>query len=112
MKYRGANPTEPGSQGFWLQYKKADPGFDTLGLASPFTWTTPINYSSPSGGGFADNIKGYEIGYERTIFSRTIFSIIYNKANRVADVPGSLSNSDFGGKENQDYFITQVQYFF
>ncbi|MDR1701304.1 MAG: S-layer homology domain-containing protein [Sporomusaceae bacterium] len=111
-KYRGANPMVPGSQGFWVQYKKADPGFDSLGLASPFTWITPFNYSSPSGGGFADNIKGYEFGYERTIFSRTIFSLIYNKAKRVANAPMSLSGDIHGGKENQDYFITQVQYFF
>ena len=73
----GANPFMPGTGGLSVQYRKADAGFDVMGMASPFTWNAPFNWTSPAGGGIADNHKGIEIAAEVTILPRCIFKCAY-----------------------------------
>ena len=76
-KVMGANPFMPGTGGLSVQYRKADAGFDAMGMASPFTWNAPFNWTSPAGGGIADNHKGIEIAAEVTILPRCIFKCAY-----------------------------------
>ncbi len=106
-KYNGANPFKPGSNGFWVMYKKADLGFDTMGMADPRVWTTPFNWSDPSRGGMADNIKGYEVGFETTIAPRLIFTATYNKLDWVKASMFSLATT-----KNQDFMTAQATYLF
>jgi len=68
----GANPFMPGTGGFYVQFRKADAGFDSMAMASPMTWNAPFNWTTPSGGGLADNQKGIEVGVEVTVLPRLI----------------------------------------
>lgn len=60
-----------GSTGAWVSYKKGQKGFDTQ-FAS--TWDYPNPYPS----GMADDIKGYEYGFEYTAFKNGIVQIKYD----------------------------------
>jgi len=71
----GAHPFKPGTGGLYVQYRKADAGFDVMGMASPFTWNAPFNWTSPAGGGIADNQKGIEVGAEITVLPKMIFKV-------------------------------------
>ncbi|WP_094605710.1 hypothetical protein SPSIL_006550 [Sporomusa silvacetica DSM 10669] len=84
-KYKGANPMVVGSNGFLLEYKKADPGFDLQPLANPPEWNAPYNYSYRTHGGCANDLQGMEYGFETTIAKRTIFSLTYDDLERVSD---------------------------
>jgi len=106
-KYKGANPFVPGSSGFWVQYKKAEAGFDLMAMADPNTWNSPFNHTSPSGGGMAENIKGFEYGFETTVARRTMFKMAYNKLDRVSDSVISLANA-----KDQSYYTAQLTYIF
>ena len=68
----GANPFMPGTGGLYVQFRKADAGFDAMGMASPMTWNAPFNWTSPAGGGSADNHKGIEVGAEICVLPRLI----------------------------------------
>jgi hypothetical protein len=107
-KYKGAIPFVPGSTGLHIQYKKADPGFDIMGMASPFEWNAPFNYTTPASGGMAENIKGIEFGFETTVAMRTIFSMTYNKLDRVS----SKSFTSLATNSDQSFFTAQLTYIF
>ena len=76
-KVLGANPFMPGTGGLFVQYRKADAGFDVMGMANGQVWNTPYNWTTPSGGGIADNAKGIEAGFEVTLLPRCIFKASY-----------------------------------
>jgi len=76
-------------------------------FADPFAWNCPMNWTSPAGGGSADNIKGFEVGFEITLAKRTIFTMTYNKLKRIAASPLSLATDS-----NQSFFTAQVFYLF
>lgn len=105
VKYKGANPVKVGSCGFSIEYKKADDGFDPLGLADPFAWNAPLNYTSPAEGGIASNIKGLEYGFEATLLPRTIFKMAYDSLKWV-------KKSALVTNCNQSFFTAQVAYIF
>ena len=76
-KVFGARPDKPGSFGFSAQYRKADAGFDVMGMANPHIWNAPFNWTTPSMGGLADNHKGVELAAEVTLLPRCIFNVQY-----------------------------------
>jgi hypothetical protein len=101
LKYQGANPFKPGSTGIWAEYKHADPGFDLFSMAGPDGkgmdyWNAPFNYTCGAGGGYADNIKGYEVGVETTVATRLIFTVTYDslQAVNLNSGPEVLNNKD------------------
>jgi hypothetical protein len=73
----GANPGLPGTAGGYIQYRKADAGFDAMAMASPRTWNAPYNWTCPAEGGIADNQKGVEVGAEITVLPRCILKVAY-----------------------------------
>jgi len=77
VKVLGANPFMPGTAGLFVQYRKADAGFDVMGMANGQVWNAPYNWTSPSGAGIADNEKGVEAGFEVTLLPRCIFKATY-----------------------------------
>ena len=133
-KVMGANPFMPGTGGLSVQYRKADAGFDVMGMASPFTWNAPFNWTSPAGGGIADNHKGIEIAGEITVLPRCIFKCAYGIMKLVnttstldvaspalmvvssvtpangAPVIGTANGSQ--NKVNQNYVTGQIFYIF
>jgi len=99
-KYRGANPMVVGSNGFHIQYKKADPNFDLQPLAGPAEWNAPFNWTYRAHGGAANDIRGVEYGFETTLAKRTIFSLQYDDMERVSN------------GEDQSFLSAQVLYLF
>ncbi|MBP2655089.1 MAG: S-layer y domain protein [Firmicutes bacterium] len=77
-QYKGANPFEVGSTGLWVQYEKAADGFDLYANASPNAWPTAYNWSAGSGGGSANNLKGFSYGVETTLAQRMVLTATYN----------------------------------
>jgi hypothetical protein len=113
LKYHGANPFQPGSSGVWVEYKKADPGFDLFANAGPNGagmdyWNCPFNYSCGAGGGYADNIKGFEYGFETTLSTHMIFTAAYDKLKAVNQNggPQTLTSND------RSFMSAQVWYLF
>jgi len=90
-KYRGADPTKDNSDGLWVGYRNADIGFDPLtlgnaeasGLQKSFDPTDPS--FSPYNAFCMSNVKGFEFGYERTVFKNAIFSLQYNDLEKKDD---------------------------
>lgn len=71
LKYGNAVPTKVGSSDFFVTYKKAEKGFDTQYGS---TWTMIAPYP----GGMADDLKGYEYGFEYTPFTNATITILYD----------------------------------
>jgi len=120
-KTLGAHPLRPGTFGVELQYRKADAGFDILGMASPLTWNVPMNWSSPSPAGFADNHKGFQLTGEVTVFEGVMFKGSYGLM-KTAD---PLAYKDLGSMgtvsggyyqvaktDSQKYLTAQMVYLF
>ncbi|WP_005036043.1 hypothetical protein [Holophaga foetida] len=121
LKLLGAHPFMPGTGGFHVQYRKAESGYDILGMASPETWNTPFNWSSPSGGGMAENHKGIEIGAELTVLPRTVLKAAYGfmKSDSVDTVAARLIHPVGGtisleapSTDKENYFTASVFYLF
>ena len=100
MQYKGANPFEPGSTGAWVQYVKAGKGFDTFANASPNSWPTAYNWSAGSGGGSANDLKGFSYGVETTLATRMVFTATYSPLK------------SFDGETSRKLFTGQVWYLF
>ena len=112
-KYKGANPFVPGSTGVWAEYRKADPGLDTMHWSYPTQWNAPFNWATPGHGGCADNIKGFEIGLETTVAPRLIFSATYADLERIsATSVTSLASDVYGGKKDQSFMTARMTYLF
>ncbi|MBP1628643.1 MAG: S-layer y domain protein [Holophagaceae bacterium] len=77
FKFLGAHPFMKGTGGFYMQYRRAESGFDVMGMANPMVWNAPLNWTTPAGGGSAENHKGIEVGGEFTIFKGAIFKAAY-----------------------------------
>jgi len=71
LKYGEAKRDQIGTNGLWIMDKKAQKGFDTQYSS---TW----NMITPYPGGLADNLKGFEYGFEYTLFKNGIFQLIYD----------------------------------
>ncbi|MBP2652304.1 MAG: S-layer y domain protein [Firmicutes bacterium] len=99
-QYKGANPFVLGSTGVWVQYEKAVSGFDFYANASPNSWPTAYNWSAGSGGGSADNLKGFSYGIETTLATRMVFTATYNPLK------------SFDGQTSRKLITGQVWYLF
>nr|WP_320133571.1 hypothetical protein [uncultured Holophaga sp.] len=117
-KVLGANPFMVGTAGFSLQYRKADAGFDCMGMADPFSWNAPFNWTSPAQGGCADNHKGFELAGEVTVLPRTIVKAAFGMM-KTADTSASydLGNTQsvlatVSDTDKQNYFTASVFYLF
>jgi len=73
-KYKGAQWETPHSYGVWVGYRKAEPGF--LGLNGDYVWETPTGIGSQFGY-FMDDVKGYDIGFDYTVFKNGILTLQY-----------------------------------
>lgn len=71
VKYGNAVPSKIGTSDFFVTYKKAQKGFDTQ-YGSIWTMITPYP------GGLADDLKGFEYGFEYTPFKNATFTILYD----------------------------------
>ncbi|WP_094604249.1 hypothetical protein SPSIL_036920 [Sporomusa silvacetica DSM 10669] len=89
-----------GSNGFHVQYKKADPNFDLQPLAGPAEWIAPYNWTYRAHGGAANDIQGVKYGFEATVAKRTIFSLQYDDLERISN------------GEDQSFVCAQVFYLF
>jgi len=99
-QYRGAKQSTAGSFGVWAQYKRAQPDFDKYGMSDPYTMAIPWTANYPSPGGNANDMKGTEYGVEYTVFKDGILSVRYD----------DLTN--YAGKVNKKYMITELNVFF
>ncbi|MBP2649212.1 MAG: S-layer y domain protein [Firmicutes bacterium] len=113
-KYKGANPFQVGSYGVAVQYRKANDGFDIMAMAAPYAWNTPYNWSSPAGGGVANNMKGVELSVETTIAPRLIFSAAYGimKADVTSSFGMSHDITPAVSNDSQKYLTAQLFYLF
>lgn len=71
VKYGEAKRDVVGSTGVWTSYKKAEKGFD---MQFGSAWVFP----SPYPGGLADDLKGFEYGFEYTAFKNGTLTVRYN----------------------------------
>nr|WP_320131841.1 hypothetical protein [uncultured Holophaga sp.] len=124
-KTLGAHPFRPGTFGLELQYRYADPAFDILGMASPLTWNVPMNWSSPSPAGLADNHKGLQLTGEVTAFEGVIFKasfgfmkttdpLAYKDLGAMGSVAvvGGVPFYQAASTDSQKYLTAQVVYLF
>lgn len=125
-KTLGAHPFRPGTFGLALQYRRADAGFDILGNANPMVWNNPMNWSSPSPAGIADNHKGFELSGEVTVFEGTILKAAYGfmkttdplafkdlgSMGHVVVPTAGVPYYQVAGSDSQKYLTAQVVYLF
>lgn len=101
VKYKGADGAKNHSYGLWAAYRQADPFFDPMGIgAGGFVRTTHYLKDGTNNMGFASNIKGYDAGFEMTVFKDAILSLQY----------GDYENKKGNGKEKN--FMTTLEYKF
>lgn len=118
VKFLGANPFMPGTGGVSLQYRRAEAGFDAMGMADPFGWNAPYNWTSPAQGGCADNHKGFELAGEITVLPRTILKASYGLMKTTnTEAALDLGNTQsvlvpMADSDSQKYFTAQVFYLF
>ena len=91
-KYLGANCDKPQSYGLWVGYRKADKGF--------FNNTT-LDSTDAMQVGCLNNVKGFEYGFEYTVFKNSILTLQYN----------NLKSND-NQNTNGNNFIAQLVYSF
>jgi hypothetical protein len=94
-QYKGANPFITGSTGFSVQYRKAVPGFDIMANAAPPAWNSAYAWTNPSGGGSADDLKGFEYGIETTLAHRLMFSAAYCDFKTFDNISKKLTTAQF-----------------
>jgi hypothetical protein len=104
LKYKGANPFVAGSFGLRVEYKYADPGFDSLSYAAPFDWNAPLNWTQPPQGGYNENIKGFEYGFDYTVAPRLLADVRYDVLK--------TANGKIDGFTQQNFLSAQLTYFF
>ena len=109
LKYKGADPFVSGSFGLRVEYKFADAGFDSLSYAAPFEWTAPVNWTQPPQGGYNDNIKGFEYGFDYTIAPRLMLDVRYDD---LKTANGKTVTSTDGAFTQQNFLVAQVTYLF
>lgn len=96
LKYKGADGSNVHSYGVWLGYRKADKAFD------PEWWSTPE--SSDVAGGLAvfNDTKGFEYGFDYTVFKNGILSVWYN----------DMKDKDGKSPDGRRNLITSLSYAF
>ena len=97
-KYMGADNAKPQSYGLWVGYRKADAGF--FGHNGDPLWETAGNLQ-PTNGYLFNNIKGFDYGFEYTVFKNGILSLQYS----------NLKSAD-GLNTNANNFTAQLIYSF
>jgi hypothetical protein len=102
VKYKGADRAKDHSYGFWAAYRKADPYFDPMGLgAAGFIRTTHyLKDGTPNGMNFGSDIKGYDCGFEMTVFKDATLSLQYGDYDAVK------------GNATEKNFMTTLEYKF
>ncbi|HWR41724.1 S-layer homology domain-containing protein [Sporomusa sp.] len=95
VKYMGADGSKDHSYGIWVGYRKADKNFD------PLWWSTPDSTDTAYDKAALNDTKGFEYGFEYTLFKNGILSMQYN------DVTDKKGNAD-----NRRNFITNLSYSF
>lgn len=93
FKYHGADPAKVGTDGVAITYIKADPFFDPC--SDTLIETTPNGWNYPTNGANIDNMKGFVLSYENTVFDNTVFSISYAPVKRVKDINGVPDNRTY-----------------
>jgi hypothetical protein len=109
VKYKGANPFVRGSFGMRVEYKFADAGFDSLSYAAPFEWSAPVNWTQPPQGGYNDNVKGFEYGFDYTVAPRLLLDVRYDN---LKTANGKTVASNDGAVTQQNFLTAQLTYFF
>jgi hypothetical protein len=100
-----------------------DNGYDMISNMSGDVLDGDLSWGYPSQGGFDNNAKGFEVGFEVTPFPRSIFQVKYAalKALTLSDAASiSSSNGSVTGALQQDklsskdrkYFIAQMSWFY
>ena len=96
LKYMGAKAAKEHSYGIWLGYRKADRAFD------PEWWSTPDATDVAGGLSALNDTKGFEYGFEYTVFKNGILTVQYN------DMKDKNGNSPDGRRN----LITSLTYSF
>lgn len=91
-KYLGADGEKPQTYGLWVGYRKADEGF---------TNNTTLDGADQVQGNLLANQRGFEYGFEYTLFKNGILTLQYN------NLKGN-DNNNTNGKN----FISQLVYSF
>lgn len=71
VKYGAANFAKVGTWGTWVQYRKADKGFDPVSL-STMDYTNKMFLA-----GGSDNVKGFEFAVEYAAFANSVTTLKY-----------------------------------
>ena len=113
VKYKGAQWDKPHSYGVWVGYRKAEPGF--FGRNGDLVWETPtniyINYPEWDAGYMMDNVKGFDFGFDYTVFKNGIFSVQYfDLETDVITTGANLTPTD--ANDNKKSFVAQLRYIF
>lgn len=98
VKYLGANGSEKNSYGAWVSYRQIDSNFDlwTLGSVNGSDTTHLLKAAGGVNGVNAmSNVKGFEYGFEQTLFKDAILSLQYNDFKSKTD-----------GKDAQNFLAT------
>ena len=99
-KYKGAQWDKPHSYGIWAGYREAEPGF--IGVNGDYVWETPTNiHGTESIGYFMDDVKGFDYGFDYTVFKNGIFTFQY------FDLEDEVT-----GDYDRKGFVTQLRYMF
>lgn len=102
VKYLGAAGDKPKSYGLWVGYRKADELFDNFGFTTLANdQARASNVSSYALNGALNNVKGFQYGFEYTVFPNGIAKIMYNRLTD--NTTGTL---------NGDNLICQLTYTF
>lgn len=122
-KYKGANPGVVGSTGFWVGYRKCDNGYDMISNMSSEVLDGSLNWGYPSQGGFDNNVKGFEVGFETTPFPSSIFQLKYAPLKALTLTDSALISSSTGTiygtlqqgqltSLDRKYFVAQMTWFY
>ncbi|MEM5767504.1 MAG: hypothetical protein AAGU23_04795, partial [Bacillota bacterium] len=86
--------------GIWAGYREAEPGF--IGVNGDYVWETPTNiHGTESIGYFMDDVKGFDYGFDYTVFKNGIFTFQY------FDLEDEVT-----GDYDRKGFVTQLRYMF
>ncbi len=111
IKYKGAQWDKPRTYGFWVGYRHADPGF--LGVTGDPLWETPAIVPT------MDNVKGFDYGFDYTVFKNGVFTFNYFDLESVSKGYYYYGNSMWNpywnwvaGRTEYKSMIAQLRYFF
>lgn len=77
VKYMGAKAAQPGTFGVWVAYKKADPKYDIKDYNGGDATSAVSAFTGAGRGTYYDDVKGYEYGFDYTVFKNGVLSVQY-----------------------------------